>query len=272
MLKCSPKKESNKLTCFTKNNLINLIKNYNKNNNNNKIIISSKNKKDLWNELNIKLSSNCKNEWCWIYKLVDNNPLKNKLLSNFRPKMPDEWHKNKYTWLSTTDIYNVMKQYEEKYKNFFFFGPFPVDCPNGYLCELSNLSLKNLIKSKKYKIGIIFNLDKHYESGSHWVALYINININNISTIEYFDSYGIKPPKLIKKFMNSLIDKFIKLNLEALLIYNDKRHQYGNSECGIYSIYYILKRLDNKSYYSLTKKIIEDKLMNDMRNYLYRKY
>ena len=48
--------------------------------------------------------------------------------------------KNKYTWLSTTDINAVMKQYERMYDNFAFFGPVPVDCPNGITCELTYLN------------------------------------------------------------------------------------------------------------------------------------
>ena len=61
-------------------------------------------------------------------------------------------------------------------------------------------------------------------------------------------------------------------NKESFLIYNDKRHQYGNSECGIFSIYFILQRLTGKNMYKIFKENIKDKKMNDLRNNLFTKY
>jgi hypothetical protein len=36
-------------------------------------------------------------------------------------------------------------------------------------------SLKTYIDEKIKNIGIIFNLDKHTQSGSHWVSMFIDI-------------------------------------------------------------------------------------------------
>ena len=53
--------------------------------------------------------------------------------------------------------------------------------------------LANLKKSKK--MNIIINLDaKGEKGGSHWTALYIKDNI-----IKYFDSFGCKPPLIVRK-------------------------------------------------------------------------
>ena len=38
-----------------------------------------------------------------------------------------------------------------------------------------HIVLNHFISKKINKIGIIFNLDKHDESGSHWVSMFINI-------------------------------------------------------------------------------------------------
>ena len=234
MAYCSPKNIKSDITCFSKKNLINLVKKYNTNNKKNKFIIKNKTKNEIWKELRIKLSTDCKNEWCWINKIETDSNKQKELYDNFRPTMPEDWLKNKYTWLSSTDINDVMKQYEKKHTNFLFIGPVPVDCPNGYLCELSNINLDHLLKSKKNILSIIFNLDKHYDSGSHWVALYINMLKNNISTIEYFDSYGSKPHKLIKQFMNTITDKLrprVPCHRAGYHIYRQdfatKPHQYS---------------------------------------------
>ena len=75
------------------------------------------------------------------------------------------------------------------------------------------------------------------------------MNIDD-KTIDYYDSYGTKPPKLIYEFMKKLGNQQYKL------IYNDKRHQYGGSECGMYSMYFILQRLENISMKKFQKKLV----------------
>ena len=79
-----------------------------------------------------------------------------------------------------------MKQYEKKYPKFDFIGPSPIDydkhlaygeCVWEELCEFS---LKKSLSEGKTQIGIIFNLDKHNEDGSHWIAMYINADKKHI--------------------------------------------------------------------------------------------
>ena len=59
-------------------------------------------------------------------------------------------------------------------------------------------------------------------------------------------------------------------NKQYKLIYNDKRHQYGGSECGMYSMYFILQRLENISMKRISQKKISDSNMNKLRDILYR--
>ena len=54
----------------------------------------------------------------------------------------------------------------------------------------------------KIKVGAyIINFDEHYDTGTHWIALWVN---NNNTT--YFDSFGVEHiPKEIKTFINEKI-------------------------------------------------------------------
>ena len=94
-----------------------------------------------------------------------------------------------------------MKQYERYYKNFLFIGPSPIDFDAKLVdneCvweELCKFDLKKIIAKNKNKLGLIFNLDPHYKSGSHWVSMFINIPQRYIF---YFDSNGDKMPEEIK--------------------------------------------------------------------------
>ena len=48
----------------------------------------------------------------------------------------------------------------------------------------------------------IINLDQHYDTGTHWIALWVNNNNNNT----YYDSFGVEHiPKEIKTFINKNI-------------------------------------------------------------------
>jgi hypothetical protein len=181
----------------------------------------------------------------------------------FRPAMPVEWVKNKYEWLSTTDINEVMVQYEKEYDNFRFFGPVPVDCPKDIYCELTDLDIKGLKSKGVDYIGVIFNLDRHDQSGSHWVALYINIPK---SLITYYDSTASQPPEDIKYFINMIGIKLGKHVYE----YNKKRHQYGGSECGMYSMNFLIESLKGKTLKDIENKVITDREVNLLRSYLYR--
>jgi hypothetical protein len=276
---CAPCAESKKnkepkskiKSCYSIESLQKIIKGWNKYYPNNKILIDNKkdkNKDYLWKLIQTKLSSAChNNEKCWkeqdFVKKMNDTEIK---LYTFKPDYPKEWIKNKYAWLSTYDILYVMKQYEKLYNNFMFFGPVPADCPVSIHCELRKLDLEKLKKNKIDRVGIVYNLDMSHQSGSHWVAVYIDI-LNN--EINYYDSGGNQPTPLIKKFIITLGNKILKKNNDVNIIYNDKKHQFGRTECGIYSMNFLLERLHGSSMYDISKMSIPDEKMNHLRKILY---
>ena len=52
---------------------------------------------------------------------------------------------------------------------------------------------------KKHKLGFIFNTDKHYQSGSHWIAMFVDLKSKQIF---YFDSNGNAMPIQIKQLIS----------------------------------------------------------------------
>lgn len=55
--------------------------------------------------------------------------------------------------------------------------------------ELSGL-LQNMRSHQETRAGLVMNLEKSSQGGSHWVAIYIDLNA---SEIDYYDSFGRKP-------------------------------------------------------------------------------
>ena len=266
---CSPSADGSGTfkTCYSLQSL-KKIANELKRKNHLKVDLEKKNKKQLWDLIQKQFSNTCsKKEDCWknqeVVKKLNDIEI-NKF--TFKPEYPKEWKKDKYTWLNTYDILRIMKQYEKKIDDFKFLGVVPSDCPTKIHCELSNIDLGGLKKNKVNKIGMVYNLDVSSGPGTHWVAVYID-NKNN--EINYFDSYGSEPIKLINDFILSLVKKYRKLGIEPIVIYNDKRHQYGGSECGMYSINFLLERLHGVDMYDIYKRKISDKKMNDLRKLIY---
>jgi hypothetical protein len=249
-------------SCFTDSVLLYLKEVYNKHHPISKI--DYKQPAKIWNSLKNKLS-HCKQEDCWLNEINDENVRSNidKLL--FAPDSPAKWIKHPDEWLSNLDINNVLKQYEIKFPQFKTLKPSPIDfdskmngidgpCVNNDLC---NFNIETYIKLNKTKIGIVYNLDKHNQSGSHWVSLFIDIDDKYIF---FMDSAGETIPPQIKKFVTRVIEQATDLGI--LLKYYENsplEHQHGNTECGMYSLFFIItlltNQVKNKEFKSLKQKI-----------------
>lgn len=210
----------------------------------------------LYSELNKRLGALCKSEYCWteldlINEIKDENLRDSLLYFTFKPKgLP-----SKRTWFSTTNINEIMQQYQDIHKHKFkFLGAQPSDYTK--LVKLNKDTLK------KYDcIGIIFNTDPHTLPGKHWVSVFID---NRAKTVEYFDSLG--------KIPNKNIASFLKIFKKYDFTINKKIHQKGGSNCGVYSCYFIIQRLNGKTFDEINKKLIPDKVMTDLRDILFRPY
>jgi hypothetical protein len=192
-----------------------------------------------------------------------------------RPRMPKEWESDPDMWLDNFNINGVMKQYEEAYPWFKYIGDLPIDfsAPNPYRkdrvqClkqEVCSLDLRREFGAGVRSIGMIFNLDPHYKSGSHWVALYIDIHDIEHPRVMYYDSYGMRVPPMIARFMRSL-----KLQAPNIyLMYNGRRSQYSNTECGMFSLYFIINMILGVPFEAFVKKRIPDADMLALRKILF---
>jgi hypothetical protein len=268
---CAPKKkdELNKYTCYSEADLIKMKNLWNARHRD--MLITDTNPKDIWNSLKNKMENACHTEACWLkQKFMDNN-LDNELLTyTFAPKSPEKWKENPNTWLNSTDIEKVMKQYEHSYPCFRFIGPTPIDFDTHIYddkCvwdEMCNFSLSKHIKDGINKIGIIFNTDPHTKGGAHWISLFINLKKKFIF---FFDSNGTKMPREIKVFCERVMSQASDLNINLQLDENSPFvHQEGNTECGMYSLYLIVTLLRDTHNYSFFKNTkISDEAMEKMR-------
>ena len=267
---CGPHVEDNKKrlngSCFDRDALIKIATSWNEHNSNNEIKFKKNTStKKLYEMINEKMKDRCNKEFCWVKQdFLKDKIEKNEELQVFKPERPNSWENNEREWLNTLDIRAVMNQYEDKHHDFIFVGPVPIDFDDKLtfgqcvVDELCNINLKNLNKDGINNLGVIFNLDKHTQSGSHWVAMFCSIPKKEIY---YWDSYGMKPPKEVTKLMNRLKKQGKKIDMNMKIKINDNRHQFKGSECGVYCINFIVNLLEGKTFNYITKKIIDDDKM-----------
>lgn len=99
--------------------------------------------------------------------------------------------------------------------------------------------------------GLVVNTDPSGKPGTHWLAIFINAD----GTVEFFDSYGLKPnvptiEKFLKRFKKC---HFNKKQIQGLF----------SSVCGHYSIYYIIQRCHDIPMEDIVNKFGTDTEEND---------
>ena len=193
-----------------------------------------------------------------------------------RPKAPAEWKVNPEEWLSSTDIDKLEKQFEKLFAEYKHVGTFPMDfdaksetgeCLVSALCSMD---IQSLAKAGKTQLGIIFNTDVSTGPGEHWVAVFCDIRPElAYPRMTYFDSYAQKPEKEIKRLMKRWKERWDASGVHSQpmkLTYNKTRHQYKDSECGMYCMYF--------HYCCLTgipmEERVPDDVINSFRRMLFR--
>jgi len=271
-INCSPKPKNklNDFSCYTNDSLINLRDHWNARHPDVKIETNSP--KEIHKQLSEYLKDICNNEACWLKQKDAFGQLESDLADSFAPESPPEWKKNPNEWLSSVDIMKVMKQYEKAYKHFDFMGPTPINFDSRKLygeCvweELCKFDIQKLIKKGKTKIGIIFNTDPDNKPGQHWISMFIDVKKK---IIFFFDSTGDEVPPEVMELVKRVKQQGLTLKKPIHFRFDSNKgieHQYGNTEGGIYSIYFIVHMLENKNTeYYIKTHILKDEYMEKFR-------
>jgi len=282
-MRCHPSvlnKTVNANSCLTSSVLSKIKQKYNEKHPEKPLL--AKSPKKLYYEISQRFAESCKEEKCWIRQLLQENELKHL----YRPTSPADWKKNPVEWLSNFDIEDVMNQYEQTYPEFEFLGPVPIDfdkrsvksdnstCVSRDVCSFH---LAEKLKKGKTKIGIVFNLSPSTSSGSHWVSLYVHLpNIlprtkskptggkkenessdwnEHTAYCFFFDSAGESAPKEVEELVKRLQEEWKTNqtintgNTEMMYDCNHRTgadHQQGNTECGVYSLFFLITMLTGK--------------------------
>ena len=191
--------------------------------------------------------------WLNHQAIVSNHALVERLQNAFRPTYPEAWNSNPRVWLNTIDLEQVLRQYEVSHPRFKFVGVFPRDfatksawsgqCISPPMCSLS---VSQLRQEGRTQFGIVFNMDKHDQRGSHWTACYGGVDPRRANRfgIWYYDSVGYAAPGEIKAFMTTFAADVkttmgAKAGAKFVVQRNKVRKQFQDTECGIYALFFV---------------------------------
>lgn len=192
----------------------------------------------VWSELKKRFHSHCKtgSAECIITSMLS------------KPKAPTSWVSNPEEWLSSEDIEHVETQFEKIFGKYNCLGTFPIDFDKKsetgkcLISSLCSLDLKSLYLNGYTQIGIIFNTDVSTGPGIHWIAIFCDIGPEfENPRFTYFDSYGHKPEKEIQMLMKRWKNQWTSAGVHdkpMITSYNKTRHQFEDSECGMYCLYF----------------------------------
>lgn len=292
---CSPAKEINikkNSSCFDKPALIRIINAFNEKFPEQKILMNNIEKKSfkiLYKELNARFQKICgTNEICW----VDKTGIDTIVRDYIRPKTPESWRNNPREWLDSNNINDVLEQYEKAYAPYYKYYPTQSadflrqvnsKCYNEYLCDIN---IKELHDSGVRTIGMIINLDTHDLPGSHWVSLFACIcPFMPCFGVYYYDSRAASSriPSDVITFMNTIENQCneLKISMKGKRVFKKKIntviHQYGRTECGVFSLYnqlkwleYSQKKTGHSAYTIVFNSKINDEDMENYRKVLFR--
>ena len=119
-------------------------------------------------------------------------------------------------------------------------------------CFRGTFSCDNIPIFKESNIAVISNLSREHDTGSHFIAIFIDQD-----KITYFDPFGIES-------YNILIEEYLK-KYKKKIIYSKQRIQsYNSTHCGYFCVIFILYLENNvclRKFVKLFQK--EDLLIND---------
>lgn len=222
-----------------------------------------------------KRKLNCDSEKC-ILKKTTHPQSRAELETRFKVEGPND---NKL--LSNVNIDSVMKQWMSNFSGFFAYNFNMLDYADHSLDNLgrvldkpdtlATIDFRDLY-SKQFRIAAcVINSDVYRGPGKHWMVLMADARSKDEWSIEFFNCSGNPPaPEWVNWMQKTKMQmESIRDHPRITLAKSNVRHQYSNTECGVYSLFYIWARLCGVKKEILLNTPIPDRLMFMFRQHLF---
>ena len=117
--------------------------------------------------------------------------------------------------------------------------------------------------------GCVVNTDVSSGRGKHWVAVFVDCR-GPEWTVEYFNSAGNPPPRPMTEWLTRTCVKLCTKNPTTVIVVTDLDHQESQTECGLYAMYYIRRRLEGTPVKFFFEQLVPDAAMTAFRQHVFR--
>ena len=185
-------------------------------------------------------------------------------------------------WLNNTEIDSVQFQLMQNYPGYHYsnihmidlemFDPSnDVDYTPENVKDIDFIKLINNGDLKTY--GMVVNTDVSSGRGIHWFAIFIDAR-SPVITIEYFNSSGFDiKSRDFKMFFIKLADKIqrgTKRECKFIKVSDIQHQKSTTSNCGVYALFYLWKRLGGTPMEYFKDKKISDEHVVTFREFFFR--
>lgn len=220
----------------------------------------------------------CNSESCIIEKNAFRDFIGHANAQKIRQRFKEAGPANTNKWLNNSNIDNTIAQWKQMFPGFLHV-PFQMSDFDKENTELNEIDLAYEFTTNNYNcMGVVLNTDISSGSGIHWFCIFVdarNKDTKKHITIEVFDSAGNIPPSSVIRWVAkqrlALANAFNGIKVEDLVVTRQNKLQFSNSECGVFSLWYIFCRLNKVPYSYFTKPgAATDEMMLKFRKYLFR--
>lgn len=224
-----------------------------------------------------KRATNCNSESCVLKskaleEIIGPSNVQKIIQTRFKPEGPS----HSTEWLNNDNIDYVIYQWSKIYPGFLHI-PFQMIDFDEQNTRLAQVDLVEEYEKGTRKMGCVINTDKSSGSGIHWFCIFIDMlqGPEKKWSLEYFDSAGDYPKKSVHIWLNNqrskLAIKYPKQIVEVVDVTRSNQLQKSSTECGVFSLWYILSRLNGVPYtYFSQPNAINDDMMYKFRQFLFR--
>lgn len=227
-----------------------------------------------------KVKLGCGTEKCVLEQAIKIAPMpikeevRESLKDDFKPIGPAD----STALLSNIDIDGILSQMTKKWDaSALHFHMIDFDKYENGNTKLNRVNLADEINKNLKTFSVVLNTDKYESGGIHWFCLFGDFRGKGTPddpyTLEYFNSSGEYPRPSVSAWLHKQ-HKLIS-NMESkptVVIKQDMpiAHQKGNTECGVYSLYYLISRIKNEKDKNFFETVeIPDDEMTEFRKSLF---
>jgi len=132
-------------------------------------------------------------------------------------------------------------------------------------------------------VGCVLYTDPSRGPGKHWVAVFVDCRpgCELPWTVEFFNSAGRPPDRPVVRWMERTRARLREWRAGlpgcqeaevASVPVTDLGHQESQTECGLYALYYIRRRLEGAPYSVFEGRAVPDAAMEEFRQHLFRSH